>query len=328
MAVTHGMDVGEVRRLGGSLQSKADQLDRLVRDVDRGVGGSSWVGPDATRFKTQWWPEHKAQLLRASQDLHGLGQSALNDADEQDRASGVGRDGKVLGLATWMPKHRSWTLAEFFAIMAVFFRKWLETHSPGESSDIPIAEPGDGPAAGEVGASSGELSNSHRSWEEVQKVYEADSPGMRGMGKHAYGGNDGYDYQCTSWAKYRWRELGYEGDFGTSDGGRTGKGWEMAGFNSGSVDTPPSLGAMASYGDGGEGSYGHVMIVEEVSATADGLPRIRVSEMNVGTRNYEVGRPEEFRDENWFVQQPNGSWSREGGSAVGEVRFATFPGST
>ena len=110
-----------------------------------------------------------------------------------------------------------------------------------------------------------------------------------------------------------------------------GDGWAVAGNNGGTADTPPSLGAIASYGNGQQGSYGHVMIVEEIGETSGGLARIRVSEMNaegLGANRGLEALPEEYRDDRWFVQQPNGSWSREGGSAVGEVRFATFPGST
>ena len=88
MAVSHGMDTGEVRRLGGSLQSSASSIDDLVRRIEGVVSGSSWVGDDAQMFKTQWWPGHRARLKQMSQDLYGLGQSAINNASDQEQASG------------------------------------------------------------------------------------------------------------------------------------------------------------------------------------------------------------------------------------------------
>jgi hypothetical protein len=89
MAVSHGMDVGEVRRLGGSLQASAGRIDSLITRIESAVSGSTWVGPDASMFKNQWWPEHKAHLKQMSEKLHGLGQSALNNAAEQERVSGI-----------------------------------------------------------------------------------------------------------------------------------------------------------------------------------------------------------------------------------------------
>ena len=67
------------------------------------------------------------------------------------------------------------------------------------------------------------------------------------------------------------------------------------------------------------------MIVEEIGQTSGGLPHIRVSEMNVGDTNYEVGRPEEYSSDSWLVQNADGSWSREGGSNVGAITFAGLP---
>ena len=88
MAMSHGMDVGEVRRLGGSLQTSAGSIDDLIKRIGSAVSGSTWVGPDSTMFKTQWWPEHRAHLKAMSETLYGLGQSALRNATEQEQASG------------------------------------------------------------------------------------------------------------------------------------------------------------------------------------------------------------------------------------------------
>ena len=84
------MDVDEVRRLGQRLQTMSTSIDQIRNDLDRLVGRTTWVGPTAERFKYQWWPTNRAQLLHLSQAVHGLGQSALNNAAEQERISGAG----------------------------------------------------------------------------------------------------------------------------------------------------------------------------------------------------------------------------------------------
>ena len=125
--------------------------------------------------------------------------------------------------------------------------------------------------------------------------------------------NPDYAYQCTDWVRRRRENLG----FGPTAlvNGRWGNGAEMAGMNGGSVSTPPSFGAIASYGTG----YGHVMIVEEVM---DGGNRIRVSEMNVGDKNYEVGTPAEFRSDT-ILERRNGQWfNHRSGRLVGQITFA------
>ncbi len=88
MAVTHGMNVEEVRRLGSQLKSVSEQINDIVRRLNAQVGSTSWVGPDASRFKDQVWPEHRSQLARVSGDLQSFGQTAMSNAAEQEQASG------------------------------------------------------------------------------------------------------------------------------------------------------------------------------------------------------------------------------------------------
>ena len=88
MAVTHGMNPEEVRQLGQELQRQAGEIESLMGTLNSRVGSTTWVGPDATQFKDQWWPEHRQQLQKVAQDLRGFGQSALNNAAEQEQVSG------------------------------------------------------------------------------------------------------------------------------------------------------------------------------------------------------------------------------------------------
>ena len=101
--VTHGMNVEEVRRLGRTLQMMSASIDELRNDLDRLVSRTTWIGPTAERFKYQWWPTNRTQLLGLSADIFGLGQAALNNANDQERVSGGGAAGGSLssrGLAS------------------------------------------------------------------------------------------------------------------------------------------------------------------------------------------------------------------------------------
>lgn len=82
------MNVAEVRQLGQTLQQGADRLRAVVSTVDGRVSYSSWVGPQAERFRQEFWPARRSQLLQAAEALQGLARSASNNADEQERASG------------------------------------------------------------------------------------------------------------------------------------------------------------------------------------------------------------------------------------------------
>ena len=168
MSVTHGMNIEEVRALGQDLQSRASNVDDIMGILERIVMNATWVGPNARRFKDQWWPEHRAKLRKVSEDLRGFGQSALNNASEQEQASG-GPISAGAGVVSGTP---------------------LMSGSGGQ----PV---GDGIIVGHPGATSGSLDGSDRSWEQVRDVYEANSPGMAGMNDHAFGAEN--QYQCTAW---------------------------------------------------------------------------------------------------------------------------------
>jgi uncharacterized protein YukE len=94
---TTGMNLAEVRQLAEQLRGGAERLRAIVSTVDGRVTHSSWVGPTADRFKYDWWPGHRQMLLQAADHIQGLGQSARNNADEQERTSGIGGASTALG---------------------------------------------------------------------------------------------------------------------------------------------------------------------------------------------------------------------------------------
>lgn len=85
-----GMDVDAVEAAGRQLQAKAQSIDAVVANLDKTVASLSgvWDGKDAHAFINEWWPDHRKALAAASTSVAGLGQSALNNASEQRKASG------------------------------------------------------------------------------------------------------------------------------------------------------------------------------------------------------------------------------------------------
>jgi surface antigen len=180
----------------------------------------------------------------------------------------------------------------------------------GKLTPKPATTPGGasapgGGSNGAVGATTGRLPNSSRTDAEAEAAYRANTaPG--------YGPGTDYEYQCTAWANARWRELGFTG------GHVGGNGGAMAANAHGTTSTPPSLGAMASYGGS---KYGHVMIIEEVYP--DG--RFRVSEMNMGRNGAELATADEFQSTRIFTHNANGTWTDSNGTNVGAITIAGLP---
>lgn len=84
-----GADIEQLQTLGVTLQAQAEEVRGIADLVNRYLPGAPWTGYKADVFRQQWWPQHQAQLRSIADGLHGLGQSALNNADEQRRTSDV-----------------------------------------------------------------------------------------------------------------------------------------------------------------------------------------------------------------------------------------------
>jgi surface antigen len=279
--VTHGMNVDEVDALGGLLQSKADQLRHLIRDLEAVLSRTVWDGPDAVAFKQQWWPDHRGRLQAVAEQVHGFGQSALNNATEQRTASGV---------------------------------------TPGGGSRTTSAGSGPVPTT-PSSASPDHASGGYPAWgqpisdDEAKRIADEFIP--KGE-RHHYdfsgeGGKGDNWYQCTAWAKARWRQMGYTGPDWRGDGGAVASNINRL---LGRPDsTTPTVGAIAS-------RPGHVAVVEAVRVH-NGQVQARFSEMNMGDGDgrwgnssldsTDVAAPGEFRVSDWTAVD-------------GRYRFAAFPG--
>lgn len=161
------------------------------------------------------------------------------------------------------------------------------------------------------GATSGILIGSLRTWQEVRLAYEA-SQSENGLPSD-YHTDGAWPWQCTAWAYVRWRELGRQGAIYSP----SGRSWATA--NGGRPTNMPTLGAAASYQNGG---HGHVMIVEQISAD---FTQFRVSEMNVGD-DLVRGVPTEYRSDQWFMSGPRQTWISRKTGATRSIIFAPIDG--
>jgi len=106
-----GMNVDSIRKIGEDLKKQATALEAVRGQVDRLVDSSqqNWGGKDARDFAGWWRNEHRPRLEQLRQLLDGLGTSAKNNADEQERASnGGGSAGGTESHPTPREESRDW----------------------------------------------------------------------------------------------------------------------------------------------------------------------------------------------------------------------------
>lgn len=84
-----GMDVNEVRNIGNSLKTQANEIGQTITAIEGLIQRalSNWQGADATQFADWWTSQHKPSLTNLQSQIDGLGQSALNNATEQENVS-------------------------------------------------------------------------------------------------------------------------------------------------------------------------------------------------------------------------------------------------
>lgn len=84
-----GMDPDVVQGLGQQLKHQEDAIHSLVSAVDGIINQieGAWKGHDATEFMGWWQQQHRPALMNAAGAVGGLGQSALNNVNQQRQAS-------------------------------------------------------------------------------------------------------------------------------------------------------------------------------------------------------------------------------------------------
>ncbi len=80
-----GMNIPEVESLGHQLINQSNTIESVISAVDGLINtiDSVWKGPDATAFVGWWHSQHRPNLVNAASAVQGLGQSALNNAQQQ-----------------------------------------------------------------------------------------------------------------------------------------------------------------------------------------------------------------------------------------------------
>lgn len=236
-AISHGMDIAQIEALGNKLQSDFSQrIAAIANDLERLVGDTSaaWLGSDGDAFRS-WWPTKRSRLAAIAEDLHGFGQSALNNVSEQRQASGVA----------------------------------------GSTGQTPTAPGVTGPAPRPVGFGEDEAALRARfnaEWRPVWKGEDGTWYDQYGMAYDSDGNCTSYAmWRLNDLAKQNgldWSISNSSLDGTTPDGGKFGNAAEWNDHLVGLGITPDNnatAGAVAFWDVGdGKGSFGHVGVVREV----------------------------------------------------------------
>ena len=82
-----GMDVGAVRSLSAQLNAAGGQIEELIARLTGALGGTTWVGNDATQFRNEWDGSHVPALRNVVEALRAASTAAARNADAQEQAS-------------------------------------------------------------------------------------------------------------------------------------------------------------------------------------------------------------------------------------------------
>lgn len=90
MAAYSGADPDQLRALARTFDQTAARLDSIGRDVSGRISGTSWSGPDAERYRSQWHGESMATIRNVVSALQGAAASLKRNASEQESVSSAG----------------------------------------------------------------------------------------------------------------------------------------------------------------------------------------------------------------------------------------------
>jgi surface antigen/uncharacterized protein YukE len=248
-----GMDVGEVESLGHQLMNQGNTLQTIINAIDGIVTSmeTAWRGSDATEFQGWWQSQHRPALMSAEVAVHGLGQSALNNAQQQIDASGMQSTGVLAGAA----------LVGGVAVGGVAVGGAM---SGSAASGVAGAQPGTGgPGAYVAPPSVSQLENGTFTIGGKQVTY------TQWCNEHGYAPPDSNAGQCAAYAAFRRAQMGLPVS--------TGNGIDQA-SSVGRVTSTSEISSGSLISTGGAGGFGHVMVVDKV--LGENPPRFQVSEMN------------------------------------------------
>jgi uncharacterized protein YukE len=87
MANFTGMDIPGVRALSSQMNQSAGQIRQLMSTLTNQLNGTQWVGPDRSRFESDWSGTYVQQLTQVASALEDAANRANQNANEQESAS-------------------------------------------------------------------------------------------------------------------------------------------------------------------------------------------------------------------------------------------------
>lgn len=82
-----GLDPEAMAALQKQLQADAGTINSLTRKLDGLLKSAWWEGSDATKFRSEWDGNHKAQLTRVAAALEATAQAVAANISQQRQAS-------------------------------------------------------------------------------------------------------------------------------------------------------------------------------------------------------------------------------------------------
>ena len=86
-AITHGMDIGQVRGLSQQMLAKSDEIKGTAAQLQSMIESTPWLGPDAENFRSEWEGTHMTALNQVATALADAGNRANIHANEQETTS-------------------------------------------------------------------------------------------------------------------------------------------------------------------------------------------------------------------------------------------------
>ena len=290
MTNMEGMNIGEVLHLANQFIGRGSELETAVSAIDGIVNQISmnWTGPDATAFVGWWHSQHRPNLVNAASAVQGLGQSAINNARQQELASSVQGSSSALGLVG-------------AAVVGSAVGVTAAVSSTAKAA-----------AGGTVAAAANSAPGSLGAVTPTRSLDQLTSGTFNIGGKevtysqwcadHGYVPPKSDAGQCAAYAAFRRAQLGLTLPNGNGDSEASSVGL---------VNSPSSIGvgSLVSVPGTNDNPYGHVMVVEQRL----GSNEFRVSEMNAA--GLSVNGPsinaDNFRTDSILKlsQNSNGSWN-------------------
>jgi WXG100 family type VII secretion target len=89
MAITHGMNIEAVEKLGTDLKAEAAKVAEISSKVTKLLADAknNWKGPDADKFEGEWTGTYKSKMNELQKKLEDLGSKATHNAKDQRTTS-------------------------------------------------------------------------------------------------------------------------------------------------------------------------------------------------------------------------------------------------